>query len=580
MNPKTDRTRMAKTRLYGRPWVIAAVITALYGCQASMPTTPFSKPTASMISEFNAQGGTGKAVLRKDSSRVPRSTVGLSAPHSVVEHARTEKYLKGILGKLLAQVPDNLATDEEIDVFLTSHDGSAHLYATGADDILIGYGTLQSLASEDELAFALAHEIAHILLQHNQNQESIFSLDTAVKIVDKMLMTARTYEMVFDNRKSGAKQLTPEQQRELAKHVSEIRIAAHAIRSSITGVLHGAWSRRQERAADRLGYDLLVAAGFNGEGAGRLLDRLGEEPSLRENVAEHVDKMERAANGLVAITEQNALTAYTKQLGIAGLARATKATLDLVDDTHEDVADRKRELYEDYVDELGLERNMDRMIDQATYQRNLAKIGFNGLKKTLDRAKQGYYGALSGEIPSTPTAIVSGAGSQIGFNRYALYSVRKETNQSKSAMANLRIAYSNRPKDFSTSSQYAVQLAAAGKLEEALEIADLLESTYEADAPLNDVRGRIHKSAGNLEQARNLWNTCDSNKKSYVRLRCERELDTLELETEQIALQQDLLGNTQLAEDPTLDLAPPAAGDKSQNMLDRFKNMLGTPPEK
>ncbi|MDJ0738750.1 MAG: M48 family metalloprotease [Gammaproteobacteria bacterium] len=560
---------------------------ALSGCKASMPSVnvAFLKPSQPVIETLAEEGGSGSIALRNDNDRVPRSTVNLTAPHSVVVHAATERYLKDLVAELISHVPSQLASDKQVDVFLTSHDGSAHLYATGSDDILVGYGALTALRSRDELAFALSHELAHILLGHNQDQETIFSMDTAVKLVDKMLMLARTYELAFQNRAAGgAQQLTADQQRQLAQSVSEIRIAAHAIRSAVTGVLHGAWSRSQEREADRLGYDLLVAAGFNGEGAGRLLDRFGEEPSLRAEVAEHIDKMEKAANNLVAITDQGSYQQYVKQFGISSASRGFKAMLALVDDTHEAAAERKRELYEDYVDELGLDRNIARRIDERSYKRDLQRVGFLALKPTLDRAKQGYIAATSGGKPRSTTAIVSGSGSRIGFNRYALYEIRKEANKMASATRNLEIAWRNRPADFSTSSAYAVLLASSGNVDRALKIADFLEQTYASDAPFNDLRGRIHESAGDVAQAQQLWSACDSNAKSYVRKRCEYEVDRFEAEQERLALQADLENRTQLAQDPSTAYPPTAAGASEapagplRGGLDQLKGLFGVPP--
>ena len=357
--------------------------------------------------------------------------------------------------------------------------------------------------------------------------------------------------------------MTPDQEKKLAKSISEIQVGAHAIRSAIVGVLRGAWSRKQERAADRLGYDLLIAAGYNGEAAGKLLDNFGKEQHLGKLLEEHIDNLEEAAIALVELINNSNLALPFKRMGVSAVAKATKAALALLDDTHKEAGERKSELYEDYVDELDLERNLNHSLDEKKYQQDLKRIGFLALNSKLDQAKNIYRTLESDPIPKSVTSIVSGAGSQIGFNRYILHKVRKNANKTKSASANLRLAWQNRPGDFVTSSAYAVDLASKGKMDKDLQIVDSLEAIYSADAPFLDVRGQLYKSAGKLETAKKLWNDCDTNKKSYMRLRCEEALNRVEAEVE---IKQKLIESMQVAHnEPAAD---PATTEEGESKFD------------
>lgn len=565
------------------PCLLLAVV--LGGCNASMPNMPelpFTKPDAPVISGLVGDQTNGRITLRDPGIRVPRSTAKLEAPNSVVLHEQTTAYLRDILAQLVAQVPPGLESDKEVDVYITSHTGSVHFYATGDNDILVGYGALTSLKSRDELAFALAHELAHIILGHNDSQESILSMDTTVKLVDEGLMLANAYETVInknpDGPAGGTVRLTADEQREYAQHVARIQLSASAIRSSITGVLQGAWSRSQEREADRLGYDLLVAAGFNGEGAGRVLDRLAVEPSLRENVGQQVDMIESSANSLVALSDRNSVKLYIKQMGISAAAIATKEILAAIDDTHKAAAERKRELYVDYVDELDLPRNLDRRIDEDKYSKDLQRTGFPALAARLDKAQEGYKLALTGDVTSKDgakyTQLVSGPYGRIGFNRYAMYSLRKASGNSQTAVKNLELAWRNRPEDYATTVEYASVVASRSGVGKALEVIEYLERTYPSDAPLNDVRGRLYAETGDIEKAKQLWLGCDINRKAHIRARCEAELWRVETAEQQLAMEQQMLQTTQVQQpvSTTGEVAQPESGLEKLKSL--FKNTL------
>ena len=523
--------------------IFLIAVASLAGCNTSMPTIPFTKPTAQLIEDLHAAPGSGAVVMRTEAHRVPRSTVNLQAPNSVIVDARTEAYVKQVLSELMDRVPPHLLKEKTVDVFLTSHQGSTHLYATGVDDILIGIDSLGTFKSRDELAFALAHELSHIVLAHNDGQESIFSLDSVVKLMDRASVMALTYKLQLEKeiQVGGQKHLTEEEKREMGEHVNRIKLAVAAIRSSIVGVLHGAWSRRQERDADRLGYDLLIAARYNGEAPGLLLDTMAETPSLRENVARHIDTIENSAQALLDLQgkDGSGIERHIKRWGISSLATLARSAISVLDDTHKNAEERKKDLYEDYVDELDLERNMDRRIDNVTYANQLKQLNYAILKAKIDEARNGYQLVLADTVDRKDRAryarIVSGQGGAISFNRFVLSSIRAKTGEAGSASKNLQIAYHNRPEDFATAAQYALVQASKGQVDSALKVVDFLEKTYPNDVPLNDVRGEVYAAAGNLPDAKRVLNKCDANKKSYVRERCEIVLNKIEAEEEKVA---------------------------------------------
>lgn len=128
-------------------------------------------------------------------------------------------------------------------------------------NIFVSWNLLHYLGSEDEVAALIAHELSHTLLGHADS--TIYG-----QYVQKTRWMHRFgLEIVVDTRNSSS----AIQQKGVKKN--EVSQMANLQLATIlaTKVIAPSWQRTQERSADLLGVDLLVAAGYNPDGMLNLL---------------------------------------------------------------------------------------------------------------------------------------------------------------------------------------------------------------------------------------------------------------------------------------------------------------------
>lgn len=120
----------------------------------------------------------------------------------------------------------------------------------------VSWNLLKYMSSEDDVAALIAHELAHSLLGHC-NSSAYGQYIQRTRWLHRFGM-----EIVLDTRNSS----TNIQQKGLKKgevsQLNNLQLAA----TLATKVVSPSWQRTQERSADLLGVDLMIAAGYNPDG--------------------------------------------------------------------------------------------------------------------------------------------------------------------------------------------------------------------------------------------------------------------------------------------------------------------------
>ncbi|MBL0943747.1 MAG: M48 family metalloprotease [Hydrogenophaga sp.] len=200
--------------------------------------------------------------------------------------------------------------------------GALDAGATADGNIYLSVAYLRSLKNEDQLAALLAHELAHVLLRHHDS--NVFT--RAQKQFSTYLtvgMGARNALEAIGNGSSAAKAvLTPNQLKVLGQLEVMIKLSDLA--------LSPAWSRGQEREADRMGMDLLVRAGYSYE-AGLLpwLEMVAQwDETQRTRAAEQTAQKQAALDTLFASGKLDQGLKQTLDLGAIQVVNVLSATHD------------------------------------------------------------------------------------------------------------------------------------------------------------------------------------------------------------------------------------------------------------
>jgi predicted Zn-dependent protease len=185
-----------------------------------------------------------------------------------LDHARAEglglvpplpldAYLNGVLAELLGQSPVRQVPAK---VYLrASGDWSAR--STADANIFVSLGILLRLDTEDEVAALLAHEAAHVVLGH-PNSDSVQAAQRRLAQLSALAVDAQ--RSIAQARGTSADASAADRAR--------LEEQSRALLLS-TSVLSPSWTRGQERAADRLGVDLMVRAGYSPQGMVGLLEK-------------------------------------------------------------------------------------------------------------------------------------------------------------------------------------------------------------------------------------------------------------------------------------------------------------------
>ena len=188
-----------------------------------------------------------------------------------LDHARAEGlglvpaspldgYLDGVLRRLLARSP---VSDVPARVYVrASSEWSAK--STADAHIFVSLGILLRLDSEDEVAALLAHEAAHVILGHANSDAVQAAQQRALQLSGMALDAQRALAEATGGRTPAGDGQT------IAGVGTDEQSRALLLNSTL---LSPAWTRGQEREADRLGADLLVRADYAPQAMVGLLEK-------------------------------------------------------------------------------------------------------------------------------------------------------------------------------------------------------------------------------------------------------------------------------------------------------------------
>ena len=185
-----------------------------------------------------------------------------------VPSAELHDYVRGVLQRDLAGL--NVPASFDPDVHILAAPEFAAL-CTPDGTIIITIGLLEQLENEDELAFVLGHEVSHYIYRHHDSdwlKKSQYYMVLNGAAVDSVAQAA-PFAMGAFNSGNVARGL------DVAQHISKLS----------ANVLAPQMERGQEDAADALGFDLMVKAGYDPEAPLALMDILAIQEAEADQAA-------------------------------------------------------------------------------------------------------------------------------------------------------------------------------------------------------------------------------------------------------------------------------------------------------
>jgi len=177
-----------------------------------------------------------------------------------VPSPQMHEYVRGVLARLLANVkmPPSFRPDVRI---LAAPEFAGECTPDGT--LIITAGLLEQLENEDELAFVLGHEVAHAIYKHQARNWYKKAQYYAVVNGSAVDVVAKSAAIAIGGKAGN-------------NVMRGLDVAQHLAKLS-ANVLMPQMERGQEDAADALGFDLIVRAGYDPEAALSVMDKLAEQ---------------------------------------------------------------------------------------------------------------------------------------------------------------------------------------------------------------------------------------------------------------------------------------------------------------
>lgn len=376
----------------------------------------------------------------------------------IIDDPHVVKPLYDIANRLLKNWP---GTAPKFPIFVRA-DTSASIYGAEAlitNEMLIFYGSLMHVESDDELAALVAHELSHILLGHNakakyvgvalqlfDDYESMKNLHNVVKAGHIIKTGDKKYKMEFD---TGLEQDLVKAN-EQKKRAAEIYYAYHG---SFLG-------KPAEIKADLLAADLLIKAGYSPMGLRDTLSRLGSSYNYEKFISDTLADSSKQILDTAKIAMAQQVGDFQSQLreGEVDFGNIEKSfsfsqfTTDLkgkikgsaVDfawknfKTSHPVPDKRISKLANYLDNnYGL---MERQKNKTT--RNLKAYQRSGLAslKSYKKLELASLAIIKGDLNHAASQSLSsliGANDADPYKRYTAHSIRRDQSKIQSAITNI-----------------------------------------------------------------------------------------------------------------------------------------------
>lgn len=182
-----------------------------------------------------------------------------SRGYGLIPEEALNTYVNDVLRRLLAKSPERGIPAR---AYVVS-DRSFNAAAAPDGGIYLNLGMIRDLSNEDELAFILAHELAHVILRHHGSdwyvdaqRKSLVGMALAKGLVEKVSQFAGGVAPGTEELQAGILIAT------VLYELSDVALAPH-------------FTREQEAEADILGLDIMIEAGFNMAAAISTLEKIG-----------------------------------------------------------------------------------------------------------------------------------------------------------------------------------------------------------------------------------------------------------------------------------------------------------------
>ncbi|MCJ2377880.1 M48 family metallopeptidase [Vibrio sp. ZSDZ34] len=441
-----------------------------------------------------------------------------AADKDLIANPYVDKYLKDILTKLLEQWEQPLNKDISI---MVSSDRSYSAHAT-PNTIVITQGVLADAESEDEVAFIIAHELSHILLEHNETNEYFAKQSALVSKTANIAMGAALINDMKTEKNAGGYKISAQNKSSNKSMIQDSYKAGLIINRLSRDVISSSMSRSDEDEADLLGMDLLVKAGYSPRAFSPVLERLDSShqyttEQLKEKKAEFQSFVTLASDAGKHLQSDNKWSS----LGYLVANEAGTQLLQSFSARHASPMDRKKDMSAYIKREYREERR--RTFSSDEFEKVVKSGKGNQIQQNYWYASEAFKALEFGDIKTAEKLArksVSGPTKNHAYPRLAFYSVRKMQNLDSKALQNLALIQSWDYASIQTFTLAAQSYREQNKPQNSLKLLAKGEQVIGTQVPFLSEYIAAHKALGNDSEVSELLAKCKSLSESNIVAQC------------------------------------------------------------
>lgn len=487
----------------------ALSLSVLSGCGSVLPeVTPF-KPVVetfdgryidTLSADIEAARGPEEGGLESKALNDLEISQGLATMNiaGLVDAPEMLTYMRTILARVIGVYPyDKPAMELYIDA---SDRGTAQ--ATPNAEIYIGLGLLQRLETEGQLAMILAHEAAHILLNHFSRQDYIDAQRKTVTASAGIAMLGSAAKNT--DVKNGAVQ---HDSQDTATETAKLQTASFLINRISDHVVNNLWSRKQEEAADLLAADLLIKSGYNPRAGADLFRLLVELRAEEGTYLEFLKKQQEIAFRELGESESAVVFASNAMKTAASvIGSGAKEAWRRMGGSHIDPAKRqermntyrKREYQK--VKFGKAERDSERTRLANAMQQKLPPAVLEG-HRAANEATTALIERRLQDAETLAKKGISGPTASSAHTRTVMAMVRDAQRRYDESLLNLRKISPNELRPRQSFELEMKLLLQKREYDQALAVTEKAKRQYGTDEPFRPLRIQIELARGDLDQA-------------------------------------------------------------------------------
>lgn len=416
---------------------------------------------------------------------------------SIVQR-QMERYLENILASLASHSP---VTGVAYDVAIVGDGGYGNPQSMPDGVLAIPLGFLANAESEDEIAWLLGHEFAHVILAHHDT-EWIRNFQSG------LAGTARNALHATQLASLGLEQLSNGRTRIPLKKVEQLYSTTKILFDIGTGGALPAWQRTQEDEADLLATDLIVRAGYAPDAGLDVIRKIGLWAA--EEVTREEQRLAAQAAAQKEFDELSKNFSFEGVFDFFGniMEREARRFRSRARQTHRDAEPRQARL-EEYIDARYPE--IDRDANENSWQRVRKSDSNRRLIAGYEKVWNAQTHLNSGEYNQAEKAIRNGISSGLSNHtlpRLVFAKIRIQQGNPNKAEQNLKIALRGQNPSLDSYREYVNLLLNKNLVTPASQV--LGKAWQELDGPVEIYPQRIQLALmrKDTSQANALLNEC------------------------------------------------------------------------